>query len=58
MLDNIRGGIVMNNNSGKKLCKLYTSLFLIYNVKYNKELNKFDILYNTKSNIDIFLYRI
>lgn len=58
MLDDIRGGIKMKNYINENLSKVYTRLFLNYNVRYNKKLNKLDILYNTKSNIDIFLYRI
>ncbi len=45
----------MNFNLIKKLSKLLTGLFSDYDVIYNKELNEFNVLYDTRSNFDIFL---
>lgn len=48
----------MSNNSGKKLRKLYFNLFLNYNLKNNREVDKIDLLYNTDAYIHIFLHRV
>lgn len=53
MLDNIKGGMKMKN-----LFKLFTRLSFNYSLLYNKELTKFNVIYNTKSNFDIFLHNI